>query len=59
MIYKQKVQGLLETLETKLRLIENISTGQMRMNAEEVAYLINQTKKLTEQISEIIRLEKE
>jgi len=59
MIYKQKVQGLLETLEAKLRLIENVSTGAMRMNNDEVAHLINQTKKITEQIFDIVALEKD
>jgi hypothetical protein len=58
MIYKQRVQSLLETLEVKLRLIESISTGQMKMSQTEVAQLINNAKNIREQISEIVRLEK-
>jgi hypothetical protein len=58
MIYKQKVQSLLETLEVKLRIIESVSTGQMKMSNQEVAHLINQTKNIREQLSEIVRLEK-
>jgi len=58
MIYKQRVQSLLETLEVKLRIIESISTGQMKMSQTEVAQLINNAKNIREQISEIVRLEK-
>jgi hypothetical protein len=58
MIYKQRVQSLLETLEVKLRIIESISTGQMKMSQTEVSQLINNAKNIREQISEIVRLEK-
>jgi hypothetical protein len=58
MLYKQRIQSLLETLEVKLRIIESVSTGQMKMSNQEVAQLINQTKNIREQISEIVRLEK-
>ena len=58
MIYKQRIQSLLETLEVKLRIIESISTGQMKMSQTEVAQLINNAKNIREQISEIVRLEK-
>jgi len=58
MIYKQRVQSLLETLEVKLRIIESISMGQMKMSQTEVAQLINNAKNIREQISEIVRLEK-
>lgn len=58
MIYKQRVQSLLETLEVKLRIIESIASGQMKMSQTEVAQLINNAKNIREQISEIVRLEK-
>jgi hypothetical protein len=58
MIYKQRVQSLLETLEVKLRIIESIASGQMKMSQTEVTQLINNAKNIREQISEIVRLEK-
>jgi hypothetical protein len=58
MIYKQKIQSLLENLEVKLRIIESVSTGQMKMSQTEVAQLINNAKNIREQLSEIVRLEK-
>jgi hypothetical protein len=59
MVYKQKVMGLLETLEGKLRLIENVSQGILRMEPKQVNELIQQTKKIREQIQELISIERE
>jgi len=59
MMYKQKVQGLLEALEGKLRMIENVSTGALRMSNTEVELLIKQTKDIREQISELVRIERD
>ena len=59
MIYKQKALSLLETLQAKLRIIENVASGQMRMDAQQVDQVIQQTKKLTEQLTELISVERD
>ena len=59
MIYKQKVLGLLESLDAKLRIIENIANGGMRMDAQQVNQVIEQTKKITEQLTSLISIEKD
>jgi len=59
MIYKQKVLGLLEALEGKIRLIENIANGSMRMSAEQVDQLISQTKKIREQLVDLVSIERD
>lgn len=59
MMYKQKIQGLLEVLEGKLRMIENVSTGALKMSNAEVENLISQTKNIREQISELVRIERD
>ena len=59
MVYKQKVLGLLEVLEGKLRLIENVANGSMRMSNEEVTNLINQTKKVREQLLDLVSIERD
>jgi hypothetical protein len=59
MVYKQKVLGLLQALDGKLRLIENVASGAMRMDANEVTALINQTKKIREQIEDLVSIERE
>jgi hypothetical protein len=59
MMYKKKVLGLLESLEGKMRMIESVSTGAMRMSNVEVSNLINQTKKTIEQITELVSIERD
>lgn len=50
--------GLLETLNAKLRLIENVSNGALRMEPEQVNQLIQQTKQISEQIANLISIER-
>ena len=59
MVYKQKVLGLLQALEGKIRLIENVANGSMRMDSADVDNLINQTKKIREQIEELVSIERD
>ena len=59
MIYKQKVQELLDVLEGKLRIIEATATGQMRLSNQEILTVINQTKQVRERLSELINIERE
>ena len=59
MMYKKKVQELLDVLEGKLRLIENVSNGALRMDAQQVNQLIEQTKKIREQIQELVSIERD
>ena len=59
MVYKQKVLGLLEALSGKLRIIENVASGAMNMDAQQVDQIITDSKKLTEQISELISVERD
>ncbi len=58
MIYKEKVINLLEVLNAKLRIIENVSNGSMRLSQAEVDKVIKDTKAVTERISEIIIIER-
>jgi hypothetical protein len=59
MIYKQKVLGLLEALQGKIRIIENVAAGAMRMDAQQVDQLIKDSKKITEQLNELISIERD
>ena len=58
MVYKEKVINLLEVLNAKLRIIENVSNGSMRLSQAEVDRVIKDTKSVTERISEIISIER-
>jgi hypothetical protein len=56
MVYKEKVINLLDVLNAKIRIIENVSNGSMRLSQAEVNQLIKDTKEVTERISEIISI---
>jgi hypothetical protein len=58
MVYKEKVINLLDVLNAKLRIIENVSNGSMRLSQMEVNQVIKDTKEVTERISEIISIER-
>jgi putative sterol carrier protein len=58
MIYKEKVQGLVEVLEGKIRIIEGIAAGGIKMSNQETMQIITDVKKVIERISEIISIER-
>lgn len=58
MVYKEKVLGILEALDAKLRIIENVANGGMKMDNRQVNQLIEQTKKLVEQIHSLVSIER-
>lgn len=58
MVYREKIMGLLEALNAKLRLIENVSNGILKMEPEQVNQLIQQTKQISEQITNLISIER-
>ena len=43
MIYKEKVINLLDVLNAKIRIIENVSNGSMRLSQAEVNQVIKDT----------------
>ena len=57
MWYKEQVENHLSSLEGKLRIIENVVTGAMRLSHEELLQIINDTKKVAERIGEFISIE--
>lgn len=58
MIYKEKVKGLLSALEGKLRIIEAVANGAMQLPNKDVLQIISDTKKVREQIEELIDIER-
>lgn len=58
MVYKEKVTNLLDVLNAKIRIIENVSKGSMRLSQAEIEQVIKDTKSITERISELISIER-
>ncbi len=59
MKYKQKAENLVEAISAKLRIIENVALGTMQIPHPQVLDVINDTKKLSNQLSELISIENE
>jgi hypothetical protein len=58
MIYKDKIQLLLETLDSKLNIIQNVATGQMRLDVNDLMFVIQDCKRIRQQIEELISIER-
>lgn len=58
MIYKEKVKGLLVTLEGKIRIIEAVANGSMQLPNNEVLQIISDIKKVRERIDELVDIER-
>jgi flagellar hook-associated protein FlgK len=59
MVYKEKVLGLTDALEAKLRLIENVANGNIKMDGQQINQLIQQMKNLREQIYDLVSIERD
>lgn len=58
MIYKEKVQNLLEVLNGKLRILEAVTTGAMRLSASETNKIVKDAQKISDNLLEIISIER-
>lgn len=59
MKYKQKAETLVDAIEAKLRIIENVAMGIMQIPHPQVLEVIEDTKKLNRQLAELISIENE
>jgi hypothetical protein len=58
MVYKERIQQLLEALNAKLDIIDKVSSGSLRLSKEDVTKVINETKQLVERVSTLIENER-
>jgi hypothetical protein len=56
MIYNDKIQGLLEALDGKLRILQNGITGAQHMSPSEGHTTLEDARKIVERISELTRI---
>jgi hypothetical protein len=59
MVYKKKIESLLDSTRNKLRIVENIANGSMNMPSQDVINLINDLKRMNEQLIDLVSIEKE
>jgi DNA polymerase III delta subunit len=56
MIYDEKIQNLLESLDGKLRILQNGITGAQSMTPSEAHITLEDARKVVERISELTRI---
>ena len=59
MKYRQKAESLVEAIDAKLRIIQNVAVGIMQIPHPQVLQVIEDTKKLNNQLAELIAIESE
>jgi hypothetical protein len=56
MIYNEQIQNLLDSLDGKLRILQNGITGAQHMSPTEAHNTLEDARKLVERISELTRI---
>lgn len=56
MIYNDKIQNLLESLDGKLRIIQNVANGAQQLAPSQINATLEDARKIVERISELSRL---
>ena len=56
MIYNEKIQGLLEALDGKLRILQNGITGAQQMTPAEAHSTLEDARRIIERIAELNRI---
>lgn len=59
MMYKDKIENLLSSLEGKLRMIELVASGQMpTISQPELVAMVQDCKKIKERLQDLIDIER-
>jgi len=56
MIYNEKIQILLDTLDGKLRILKNVSIGAQQLTPSQIYQTIEDSQKIIEKISELVSI---
>jgi hypothetical protein len=56
MIYNEKIQNLLESLDGKLRILQNGIKGAQQLTPSDANLIIDDSRKIIERINELVRI---
>jgi hypothetical protein len=56
MIYNEKIQTLLESLDGKLRILQNVANGAQQISPSGVNMTIDDARKIVERVSELVSI---
>jgi len=58
MVYKDKVLGLMEALDGKIKVVENAINGSIMLSHGEILVIISDIKRVSEQVTSLIDIER-
>ncbi len=56
MIYNEKIQTLLDSLDGKLRILKNVANGAQQLSPSDINQTIDDAQKIVERVSELVRI---
>jgi len=56
MIYNEKIQSLLESLDGKLRILQNVVNGSNQISPSQANIVLEDARKIVERISELTNI---
>jgi len=56
MIYNEKIQMLLESLDGKLRILQNVIKGAQQITPSQAIEVLEDSRKLVERVTELTRI---
>lgn len=56
MIYDEKIQIMLESLNGKLRILKNVANGAQQLSPSDINQTIDDAQKIVERVSELVRI---
>ena len=56
MIYNEKIQGLLEALDGKLRILQNVINGAQQITPSQAIEVLEDSRKIVERVTELTRI---
>ena len=56
MIYNEKIQMLLESLDGKLRILQNVINGTQQITPSQAIEVLEDSRKIVERVTELTRI---
>jgi len=56
MIYNEKIQTLLESLDGKLRILQNVINGAQQITPSQAIEVLEDSRKIVERVTELTRI---
>ena len=57
-MYREKIESMLDTLDSKLKVLQGVSNGTIKLSANDINFVIESCIKLKESIKELISIER-